>query len=727
MAFATLGKAALFVVLLVLPGYLTRLAWHRHGPGEVAQEALSFWGEVLLLGLIWTGGWGVLLAQAGWLNLAHLWVISGLYCAGLGAWLWRNGVRLRVALYAERRQVGAFAALVLAAGVLFCWPHEFILGGADAGVYVNLGANMARTGAWRIREPLIAELPPALYPALFREQPAPMIPRYVPLPGTYLTDPAQGEITPQFYPLFPVWIALLHQVGGLRLSLYATPLFGLLGCVMVYLAGRAIYGQRAGLLGAALLACTAPQIWFSRYPTSEALTQALLFGGLYALARHLESGEDSHWWGVLAGLAFGQALVSRIDLYLLCLLPIGYALYLRYRRQPIRRVWAFSAPLALLCAYSLLFAYLDSWPYFYNVYGSFVDLERPLSWLPYVGAGLVAAPLAWLLAGWLGSLPDRARLAEASRLALRVAAVAVVLLAVYAYFVRPLLAPVGESHYYWYGDHQVPYVEPYNLVRLGWYLTPLGLLAATGGVFLALWRGIDRRAAPLLALGLIFTVFFLYNSRNNPHHIYVMRRYVPVVIPFLMLMAGHGLACLGTLVPRHGQRIAGALTLCLVVWLLASAAGVIRHVDYQGLIAQFEAWTTALGDDPTVYLFNDLRPVGPGASIGTPLRYLEGATVFDLQEERLDPTLLQAQIARWQRAGYRVIMVEGEQAAPLFADEPARSDAQYVEFRFPMLETSYEHKPRQIWSVTIPLRYWVIPRAGSAPEASTALAGGACT
>jgi hypothetical protein len=282
------------------------------------------------------------------------------------------------------------------------------------------------------------------------------------------------------------------------------------------------------------------------------------------------------------------------------------------------------------------------------------------------------------------------------------------------------LAPVGESHYYWYGGHQVPYVEPYNLVRLGWYLTPLGLLIAVGGLCLALWRGIDRRAAPLLALGLVFSIFFLYNSRNNPHHIYVMRRYVPVVIPFLMLMAGYGLAFLGTLLPRRGQLVSGLLGLCLLSWLLARAGDVILHVEYQGLIAQFEAWSDELGAAPTVFLFNDERPVGPAASIGTPLRYLGGATVFDLQEDRLDPALLSRQIATWQKAGYRVIMVEGEEAAPLFADEAARLDAQAVVFRFPMLESSYEHRPQQIWDIAIPLRYWEVPQLGAAPDALAA-------
>ena len=720
MLFVTLSQALVSVaLLLVLPGYLTRLAWLRRTPQDGPQDALSFWGESLLFSLIWTGGWGVLLAQAGWFSLARLWLISLAYAGAVGLWLWRRGIPLRPSLAVERGEGIAFLLLILVAGALFLRPHEFIWGGADAGVYVNLGANMARTGSWRIQEPLIAQMAPELYPAMFREQPAPMIPQYIPLPGTYLTDPEAGQVTPQFYPLYPVWLAILYSIGGLRLSLYATPLWGLMGCIMVYLAGRAIFARRVGMLGAAFLACTATQIWFSRYPTSETLTQMLLFGGLYALARHLDQEEGSVWWGALAGLALGQALVSRVDLYVLCLLPVGYALYCRYQGLCWRRYWAFTLPFALCFLYSLLFAYLDSWPYFYNVYNSFLDLAEPMSWLPYGALGVVLLAAAWFIAGRLGRPRARAWLARLGGQGLRIAAVAVALLAVYGYLLRPLLAEPGGIAYYWYGDHQVPYVEPYNMVRLGWYLSPLGLLLSVVGSCLALWRGWSRRSAWLLLIGLLFSVFFLYNSRNNPHHIYVMRRYVPVVIPFLMLMAAYALDHLGAALPRYGRSVSGLLAIGLTAWLLLNARVVIPHIEYEGLIKQFGSFAEALGDGPTVLLFNDARPVGPAATVGTPLRYLEGFTVFDLQEEQLDQPLLAEQIRLWQMAGYRVVMIEGEQATALFADDLTPQHAGQFEFRYPMLETTYEHMPRQIWSVTIPLRFWELPSLPTGSDGAT--------
>jgi hypothetical protein len=215
-----LVKAVVSIAMLVLPGYLTRVAWLPRMPRDAGQDALSFWGEVLLFGLIWAGGWGVLLAQVGWFSLLLLWLISALYCAGLGLWLWRRRVGLRVKLSVARSELLSFLALLLVAGALFFRPHEFILGGADAGVYVNLGANIARTGAWRIQEPLIAELPVELYPALFREQPAPMIPQYVPLPGTYLTDDSVPKCVGEIAEKGTLWhpVGKYHFTPGVRES-----------------------------------------------------------------------------------------------------------------------------------------------------------------------------------------------------------------------------------------------------------------------------------------------------------------------------------------------------------------------------------------------------------------------------------------------------------------------------------------------------------------------------
>ncbi|MER3457323.1 MAG: hypothetical protein C4309_00420, partial [Chloroflexota bacterium] len=58
------------------------------------------------------------------------------------------------------------------------------------------------------------------------------------------------------------------------------------------------------------------------------------------------------------------------------------------------------------------------------------------------------------------------------------------------------------------------------------------------------WRERWRRLWLPLGLALLATLLYLYRMLNNPHHIYTMRRYVPLVIPLFMLGAAYALVWL---------------------------------------------------------------------------------------------------------------------------------------------------------------------------------------
>ena len=91
--------------------------------------------------------------------------------------------------------------------------------------------------------------------------------------------------------------------------------------------GAGAAGLVSAALAAGLLSFTVTQIWFARYPTSEALTLLLMFTGLYGLARYARTREA--WAAVLAGVALGEVMLVRIDTYFLLGVPLVLAAHLR--------------------------------------------------------------------------------------------------------------------------------------------------------------------------------------------------------------------------------------------------------------------------------------------------------------------------------------------------------------------------------------------------------------
>jgi 4-amino-4-deoxy-L-arabinose transferase-like glycosyltransferase len=529
---------------------------------------------------------------------------------------------------------------------------------------------------------------------LFREHPPNLIPRFYHLPGFYVADGDAGTIIPQFYPLHPVWLAVAHGVGGVTAGLYLTPLWGLLGVLAVYFAAREAFGDmRLAAVTAGLLAITSTQVWFARYPTAEALTQFLLFAGLYAFARYARRGEG--WSAAVAGAALGQVMLVRLDAYFLLGVPLAYAVYLRLRRRLDRRFWLFAAPMLLMSLHSIIHAAWQGWPYFYNSFLGGGSAVLPLPSGVLVGGAAVAAALFVVIDRKVAAQPDwAARLRPTWRVALNVAAIGLILIAVYGYFVRPALADPLSASPYWYSSSTIPDVEPFNLVRLGWYLSPLGIALGALGAAWLLRDGLTERTWPMIGVGIFFSLLYVYRTYNNPHHIYVMRRYVPVVFPFASLCVAYVLVRLSDW-QGWGRALAIGLALAQVGLLVYTGRVAIRQVDYAGGVEQFRAFAALIPPDAIV-LFNDDEPVGTAGIFGTPLAYLDGRTVIDLQEDRLDLDRLDALTGGWLAAGRPVIVVEGPSRVSGLCDRWACRPFGVGRFDMPALEASYEHFPTEI-------------------------------
>lgn len=716
------------VLMMVASGLLGRLAveplFRTRGPFQgdwLARAFISITFGVLILGWI-----ALLLAELGFFSIA---LLSGFWLALVAALAvyWRRGNKNRetsepagsgseespteeyagpavgswqIAGWMEYALLGLW---LIAAVWLFFRPHQYVLGGADAGVYVNLAASIADTGGILIDDPTLITLDPALRTSLLRTIPGDKLalkiaPQYI-LPGFYVEAEPPGRITPQFYPLHPVWQAIAYTLGGVQAALLMSGLWAVLGSLAIYLVVREIAGWPVALLALAGLTITAMQIWFARYPTTEMLTQFLLWAGLWATMVWLQERRPRALWGLLGGLALGQVFLVRIDTYFLLAIPLVLYLWLRWSGRWRRDDWWFFIPLVLLTAHSLLHAVLQSAPYFLTTFEYGINLLRNF-WLLPIGAIVFGAVILFILHR---NRQELGRFSRYQRPLTRMAAGLVLLLVVYGWFIRPYVGGELINSDYWYGGGQLPVgLDRENLIRLGWYLSPLGIALATAGLCQMI-LSVNRQTAVLLATGLIFSLLYIWKIQANPHQIYTMRRYVPAVLPFAIVATGS----LFGWIFHHRQRwlliAGGVLAIGWLAGLGLAARGFVWQVDHQGIVAQLEMLDKQL-EPASILIFDDQAAVTIGDVLGTPLRFLYGHEVFSVREiESLDTAALARMIARWRESGRSVYWV-GD-AAVLEDQALTLGPPLEVDIASQHLEGRYDRKPSEIvelrWRLSI--------------------------
>ena len=499
---------------------------------------------------------------------------------------------------------------------------------------------------------------------------------------------------------------MAYALGGLRAELLMTPLWGFLGALAVYFATRRLWGWRAGMLALAALSVTALQVWFARYPTTEMLTQYLLWTGIWALIAWMDKQEPRGLWAGLAGAALGQVFLTRIDAYFLLALPVLLAVWLWWTHDWRRQDAWFFAPFLLLAAHSLIHGVFLSSPYFFSVFRYSRGLISRSLVIPLVLVGLAA--LALIVLSLRPQLRVRAFAWVAARRSLWIGGAVglVICLAVFGYFVRPHLGEV-KAWAYWYGGGEIPNLDRENLVRLGWYLGSAGIALGVAGMCWMLIKDLNRRTRVLLGTGLFFALLYLWRIQANPHQIYAMRRYVPVVLPFFIITAAYLINWL--YVNLRGKSrwfVSIGLTLVWFSGILLSARGFVSQIDYRGMIDQLDRFNAALSPH-SVLIFGDSAPIGAGDLLGTPLRFLYGHDVFTLRSaDELDNARFAETIRDWQSAGRTVYWVgmPGGPAWPLSSPTPGSPTEQRVAVT--ILEHAYDHKP-----TALSAEKWLIPLA----------------
>lgn len=527
-----------------IPGCIAAGGWllrrFTTSPGSSALERLVLAGVLgmilalpLLVGTA-VGGW-----YSPWLIGTLGWVVTGVKLRPFLADL--PGLRFL--------DLGLLTLALAVGGWHTTYRTESIFAGRDQGVYSNHALHLAETGQLRI-DPIYRDLFTDADGALAAALQA----------GGYFFDFAAQNIYLQFAPTFALYLAQGYGMAG-DLGLFAVnPWLAALNTVLFFGLARRWLPPLWTLAATALFTFNLAQVWIARITLSETLTQTWFLAGLLLLQIALAHPHRATW--LLGALLVASCTLIRVDAFLLVIALAATGAYLAQQPQqqlpdPTWRRWGGVTALAVTALGAASFGYgLATSP------GYYADFAHRIVLMLVIAAGLTG--MAWV--PWSERIRVRVLSWVGRPGVLRLLLGGLVVLALYAYFVRPHHEPFANfaASIGWEGRD---YREN-SLRDLGAYLSPVALALALGGLGVMLHRTLIKGSlapVPFLAAWLAVTLLYLYNPYISSDHIWKIRRYVPVVIPGGVLLSMIGLASLTARISPSGLRAmvtgAGLLTI----------------------------------------------------------------------------------------------------------------------------------------------------------------------
>jgi hypothetical protein len=466
-------------------------------------------------------------------------------------------------------------------------------------------------------------------------------------------------------------LAEAHDVGGDRLMFLIVPILGGLSLLVFYLlAARLLRHPFAALAATATLAFAMPQVSFSRDSTAEIPMQVLLFTALWILCdrRTLRIGGTGFVAGLLLG--FLQALHGDGVVFLLGLPVLFAVLWMRAKHADRRRLGEGMFGCVEGVVVGLCFATFDVWRW-----------NR--SYLSVLQGNLVRVAVAGAIVT-VGSFAAvvlhrrRAKLVDALRTrretASNVAFGLVLVLGFGTWFIRPLVQKTHGGPVAIVGLVQNLERIPIDTTRryselsvrwISWYLGPITLtLGLVGAAAVAALFVRGRLRAPTATVALILAppaLVYIWEPSVTPDQVWAARRFLPAVLPGLILLA-FGVLCAAArdrsrpfLAERRFSVV--ALALVAAAFPLYSIRNVSQMTEQRGLFVMIADACKQIGPKGAVVMLQESLPPQSNAYLGDPqtLRsFCDVPVVVALGTPRLPQLQLLAD--QWRAKGRRLVL-----------------------------------------------------------------------
>jgi hypothetical protein len=609
--------------------------------------------------------------------------------------------RWRPVLRRDRPGIAVALGCAAIAAALTVPGFSYGVADKDPGGYVSHAVSISRTGDFSFVDPVLAT---AADDPTFPVQLTSPGARFA---GVWVRDASTGLIVPQFYHLWPALLATSYELGGRTALLLTVPLMAVLSvlvlCALARRVGTALLGGTGGLVAAGsaglLLATNMLQVWQARFPTTEVLAQALYLGALLGVVVALQTG----WRPAagLAGLLVGIGWLNRADGLLLVLLSVGLgAALLATRRWDGRATW-FAAGLAVVLPHALRQAYDLALNY------SKANDVPPL--------GLVAAVVVgcFALAVVLRATPLH-RVADALGdrrvqvvLGLLVVAAAGALLALG--YLRPRL--FGEDVFD-YNGRTIRSFDEQILARLTWFVSLPGFALMLAGVAVAALRRWRASVWTVVLPTLVLFAVYGYTAKNSTRLLWWTRRYVPTVLPGIVLLLALALAFF--VVWRLLTRVPALVALAgLVAFFLSQSLPLRAHDEWRGSFEVTERIAALAGGEDAVYLWELDQGccAAPTQLFATPVWLQRGQLSALLPSDAAlaqDPAARERLVQRYAErfAGRPVFVVADAGELPAGIDPATVTPVLDLRTTLPMWEESDEERPDEAREVPVAVSVW---------------------
>jgi hypothetical protein len=506
--------------------------------------------------------------------------------------------------------VTAVAIAVVSVVINSPFPSEQVIGGRDGATYLATGASLADAGSLLIdaREGAFADAADLEFGG----------------PG-FFDSRADGRLSPQFLHGLPALLAAGKQIGGDGVMLRLNALLGGLALMTVFAFGSRLVGPWFALLAELALSVNLVFAFYARAPYSEILAMVFVYSGLWFLWRGFES--QSRRETIIAGAMLGGSFLARIDSLVLLVPLVGYLAFEQRSRaaagdsaELTRGVWLGLLPVFGIAMVDLVLIAPD---YLANQSQNVIPL--------LVAVGVIVAADAFFGAS-LSRWATRLRQVASGRVGFSGAAL---VLAAWGFFyvLRPEIQEAAGNPYLQLA------MDPAELALgegrsfaensarwLGWYLGPVAVVLGFLG-WAALTRlvleGRRRLAIPFLLLFSSMTLLYLWRPSINPDHIWAMRRFLPVALPGLIILAGFFLAEVWASSTRRTSRLGAYVAIALAALVVTGSLLVflprLTLHEFQGLATDLREGCETFGDDAAL-LFVDSPASAAGSRLASTYR-----------------------------------------------------------------------------------------------------------